>query len=392
MTPDRLSYEFNINSFSFLIEMEKVSSSSRQHRRSRRTGRYAPYTGQTGTKTSDEIVNKGFESHSVSRSEITHNYDVSMRSNFSERSFSEPTNQDHLRNDSSTQYRVNIDKFRELVLTVSQYWDKDVHDLPVHVQDAFSAVKLLIAGAETTQNGLDLFKIIDEVMNEIDTTQIKPNSLGAKMIGCKIESCPGIPLECSPSCAGSLSRNSVIEGIAKKCLYPVYVLIGDVFNTLTYGSTENADKAYVYVMNDFKQFSKNNIDALRQQGIKEIFLAKLGKKPTTCVSVSNSFVSLDSFVTNESLEQQGGGSNSDLNAQSTTDTYQMMNPWWWLLVVVILLVILGIAIYIARKNTVTSDPVVTKSQSPPEANNKARLTPNLAEFDYIGGMRPYTGY
>lgn len=355
------------------------------------------YRGMVKLSQNNNLISKGIDSsYSMTHSDSSDSTLSVRQYSMSEGSLPHRSAISRPDDSSSTEYHVDVDKFSELVDSIKPYWNTKVSELPSKMFDTFSAIKLLIANAGSTQNHVILLSIVDQAMRDINYSDIVPDTVAAKLIGCTIPSCEGIPIGCSQLCAGSISRPD-----GAKCEYPVYLYNGESFVTLTYGSTNPSEKAYVYVRKDFKSFTQSAIDALKRNGIREVLIIHLSDNMSTCSSVASEFVSLDMLLN----PQRTTIANNKLSSQKlkqqqdyTIETNSASSWWWWILIVLILAVIVGLCIYFARqykmypsKSGVEKEASVgTDWAGAFSYGGLANITPTIGEFDYIGGMRPYS--
>lgn len=364
----------------------------------------ASYRGQAKINSSSDVVNKGYESSQSMTMSGSSDHTLSLRN----QSLSEGSGRSSgpsASTSGSSDFRVNIDKFKEMIRTISPYKYSKITELPANIGDMFSAIKVLISGAAGSNNKIELLASInDEIMKDVKIEDIQPDTLVSKLIGCSIAPCDGITTGCSQLCAGSLHPPSELTGVVK-CPDPVFLFNGLTFITLTYGSDSNSGKAYVYVSKDFKGFGQSDIDALNRVGIKQIKLIVLDTDPSKCISVAPDFVSLNLFMQTSSMTNSDAA--QPMNKQSSNISIQadqsssMSSWWWWILLIILLLILIGVGIYFARRqNAVASAVLAEKEENASMTMHDmyakhdvyAKQTPTLAEFDYIGGMRPYSRY
>lgn len=379
--------------------MSSDNSSSNRSFRSQAPRARASYRGQAKLNQSDETFNKGYDSSYSMTNSDSSDHTISMKAH----SLSEGSGRSTARNNSdSTEYHVDIAKFTELVNSIKPYWNVKVSDLPAPMFDRFAAIKLLIVNAGSTANSMLLFSIIDEAMKDVDLSQLSPETVGMKFIGCTLPSPPGVSVGCGQNCAGAFHRPEELTGITG-CEAAVYLFQNGSFITLTYG-TGGAEgpvsKAYIYVPKDFIAFNSSAIDALNRIGIKSVRLIHTGDTFSTWSKVSPDFVPIDTLALGyaptgqPSVQPATQPMSVSLYPESSSSS---ISPWWWVVLIIFLLILIGVGIYFACRQNMSASAsrveVIGAGDESFDADElHAKQTPNLDEFDYIGGMRPYSRY
>lgn len=373
--------------------MSNNLASSNRSSKSRSSKSRGSYRGQAKLNEANDMpINKGVEStHSMTHSDSSDQTLSYRQHSLSEGSARTFTRDNSVSGSSSSEYHVDTAKFTELVDSIKPYWNTKISELPSKIFDTFSAIKLLIAGAGSTANHMILLSIVDEAMKDINYNEVTPDTIAAKLIGCTIPTCPGIPIGCSQLCAGSISRPEELTGVSK-CDHAVYLFNNESFITLTYGSSNPSYKAYIYVPKDFKSFTQSAVDALKRNGVKEVLIAHLGDKPSTCDSVATSFVPVDSLlysnVSAVNIKKQESTPTFDGNVTDIQGS-NGISPWWWVLLIILILILIGVGIYFARMQNLKAGHQMAEADGD---ELHAKQTPNMSEFDYIAGMKPYSRY
>jgi hypothetical protein len=300
-----------------------------------------------------------------------------------------------------------------MVQSLDPYKYSKVSELPPSIGDIFGAVRVLIAGTNGTENRIQLLAIIhDIIMKDVNIKDIQPATLIANLVGCQLPS--DVNIGCSALCAGSVMGGSDLNGITK-CSEAVFLYNGSSFITLTHGTESGSGKAYVYVEEGFKSFKQSDIDALTRAGIKSVKIIVLSPDATVYKYISPDFVPIDTLLAggpgnlasqadaNGQLSSQSkSGSISPVSTYPESSNSSTVSWWWWVALIILLLILIGVGIYFARRqNAISSAKLAATAADSSEdmVSSKglgddmmANQTPNLSEFDYIGGMRPYSRY
>lgn len=213
---------------------------------------------------------------------------------------------------------VNVDmrKFRALVETLRPFSQTTTNDLPSSIAETNAAVIQIVKSTAGSSQQQQIMGVIREVFQDIPASEVKPNTIAAKFIGCHFNSCPGIPIGCGPLCAGSLGNDANLSGW-KPCEVSVYMFDKGSFSILTHGSTDQK-QAFIYVQRDFTGFTREQIDTLKRNGIERVRIVFLDETSTgtNCQQMHTEFVGVDTLL----IRSAGGNGAAGANVNVVNPT------------------------------------------------------------------------
>lgn len=237
----------------------------------------------------------------------------------------------------------NPNELQDAIQELEPVFPVPIKKLTVDYQNKFSHVveSLKLAFLDSVAHNKAL-NVIQSICPS-NTENIRPGSVGSFFCGCLCHNANNsvIPLSCTAHCNLSIPFPHETQGI-KECEYSVllYVTEDHQFYSLLDKATPTA---YVYVDSDYKMFTKNNIDKLREAGITNIILVRINDDNSyDTQNMSN--IPIDQLPTEQSENI------SDQQTTPTTSTNNTAGGVIFAIIIIILALLLLIVIYRSYNN------------------------------------------
>lgn len=311
--------------------------SNRRVKSSRRDKRNK-YVGRK-TESKPEPKMKGYsEEYSVSPS-VSHSSSSSKYESDTERSVTRSPSEDSSDSGCDRKLRVDLHEYRRIVDSLVPHARNAINSLSTTLKERLQAVQHLALSADCEQRQ-EIEQIIRSKFSSlIQSNDVRPFTVGSVFVGCMLKGCSGVPLGCSPNCAGSISWDGEGEGFVP-CADSVYYIKEDIPRLLAHGN-KNSGRAYIYVEAGFKGFSSAHYNILKNDGISHVSVHVMSKSGNW-KHITDGFVPLINMIRkdNNNLFDFTGGS---------VGGFGEANWWWILLIVVVIIIIIVVAFAWAKK-------------------------------------------
>lgn len=158
-------------------------------------------------------------------------------------------------------------------------------------------------------------KVISDHCKDLDPKDLTPTTVGAFFCGCLSvpdNTYPNIPLSCSANCISSVQFAEDTAGI-KECQYTV--LIYDLIDSQFYSLHDHGTcEALIYIPNEFKAFTPDNITSLKEANIKHVRLLPINNERGTDRDIIDQDINDNGNLRVFSIEELPTTSNTIINS------------------------------------------------------------------------------